>query len=396
MDLDSFFVSVERIRNSNFVGKPLLIGGVGDRGVVASCSYEARKFGITSAMPMKMARMLCPEAIVVRGDSELYSKYSHLVTDIIAESVPVYEKSSIDEFYLDLTGMDKYFGCWQVILNLKEKIQKETRLPISFGLSANKTVSKVATNESKPAGQLHVLKGNEKPFLAPLNVQKIPGVGNETYKTLRGLGIKYVETVQQMPVELMEKTLGKAGVDIWRKSNGIDNNPVEQYHEKKSLSTERTFEKDTINTQLLESIITAMTENLAFQLRKDQKLSSCITVKIRYSDFNTHTQQLKIPYTSADHVLIAHARELFRKLYNKRMLVRLIGVRFSGLVSGNYQINLFEDTAELINLYQAMDNIRKRYGDNAVKRAIGLPLQEKEPGSGALKGIGRFLNPFKG
>lgn len=396
MDLDSFFVSVERLRNSSFVGKPLLIGGTGDRGVVASCSYEARKFGVSSAMPMKMARILCPDAIIIRGDSHLYSEYSHMVTEIIADNVPVYEKSSIDEFYIDLSGMDKYFGCWKVAMNLKDKIQSETGLPISFGLSANKTVSKIATDEAKPAGQRYVPKGTEKPFLAPLSVQKIPGVGTETYKTLRGLGIKFIDTVQQMPIELMEKTLGKHGIDIWKKGNGIDNAPVEQYHERKSISTERTFDKDTINVQLLDSIITAMTENLAFQLRKGQKLTSCITLKIRYSDFNTHTQQLKIPYTSADHVLIKHAKELFKKLYNRRLLVRLVGVRFSGLVTGNYQINLFEDTAELINLYQAMDNIRKRYGDDAVKRAIGLPLKDKEAGSNALKTIGRFDNPFDG
>lgn len=396
MDLDSFFVSVERLRNSSLNNKPLIIGGTGDRGVVASCSYEARKYGIHSAMSMKMARQLCPEAIVLRGDSQLYSDYSHMVTDIIADNVPLYEKSSIDEFYIDLTGMDKFFGCWQVAMQLKNTIQKETGLPISFGLSANKTVSKIATDEAKPAGQKQVEYGAEKPFLAPLSVQKIPGVGTETYKTLRGLGIKLIETVQQMPLELMEKTLGKNGKDIWKKSNGIDNSLVEPYHQRKSISTERTFEKDTINVQLLENIIMAMSENLAYLLRKGNKLTSCISIKIRYSDFNTHSMQLRIPYTSADHVLIPHCLELFRKLYNRRLLVRLVGVRFSGLVSGNYQINLFEDTGEMIRLYQAMDDIRNRYGDDAVKRAVGLPQKEKEPGSNALHTLGRRDNPFDG
>lgn len=386
MDLDSFFVSVERLRNSAFVGKPLLIGGTGDRGVVASCSYEARAYGVRSAMPMKMARQLCPDAIVIRGDSSLYSEYSHNVTQIIAESVPVYEKSSIDEFYIDLTGMDRFFGCWQLTLDLKDKIQHETGLPISFGLSANKTVSKIATDEAKPAGQKQVLHGMEKPFLAPLSVQKIPGVGNETYKTLRTLGIKLIHTVQEMPLELMEKTLGKSGQVIWKKANGIDNSPVEQFHERKSISTERTFEKDTIDVVKLESILTAMAENLAYQLRKGNKVCACVAVKIRYSDFNTHTQQIKIPYTSADHILIAHVKELFRKLYNRRLLVRLIGVRYSDLVSGGLQMNMFEDSEEMINLYQAMDKIRNRYGDSAVKRAIGM----------GAKSIGRMDNPFDG
>lgn len=364
----------------------MLIGGTGDRGVVASCSYEARAFGVRSAMPMKMARQLCPEAIVIRGDSGLYSEYSHTVTQIIAESVPVYEKSSIDEFYIDLTGMDRFFGCWQLSLDLKDKIQRETGLPISFGLSANKTVSKIATNEAKPAGQRQILRGTEKPFLAPLSVQKIPGVGSETYKTLRGLGIKLINTVQLMPMELMEKTLGKSGQMIWKKANGIDNSPVEQFHERKSISTERTFEKDTIDVVKLEGILTAMAENLAYQLRKGDKVCACVAVKIRYSDFNTHTQQLKIPYTSADHVLIRHVKELFKKLYNRRLLVRLIGVRYSDLVSGGLQMNMFEDSEEMVNLYQAMDRIRNRYGDGAVKRAIGM----------GAKTIGRMDNPFDG
>lgn len=386
MDLDSFFVSVERLRNSALNGIPLIIGGTGDRGVVASCSYEARAFGVRSAMPVKMARQLCPEAVVIRGDSHLYSEYSRTVTEIIAESVPLYEKSSIDEFYIDLSGMDRFFGCWQITLELKEKIQNETGLPISFGLSANKTVSKIATDEAKPAGQKRVEHGTERPFLAPLSVRKIPGVGGETYKTLRGLGIRLIETVQAMPMELMEKTLGKAGTDIWKKSNGIDNRPVEPYHERKSLSTERTFEKDTIDVTKLESILVAMAENLAYQLRKGNKVTGCVAVKIRYSDFNTHTQQLRIPYTSADHVLIGHVREIFRKLYNRRLLVRLIGVRYSELVTGSLQMDMFEDSEEIISLYQAMDRIRSRYGDEAVKRAIGM----------GARSIGRSDNPFDG
>jgi len=386
MDLDSFFVSVERLRNTAFVGIPLIIGGTGDRGVVASCSYEARKFGVRSAMPVKMARQLCPEAMIIRGDSQLYSDYSHMVTDVIADTVPLYEKSSIDEFYIDLTGMDKFFGCWQLTMNLKDRIQKETGLPISFGLSANKTVSKIATNEAKPAGQRHILHGTEKPFLAPLGVQKIPGVGTETYKTLRTLGIKLIHTVQEMPLELMEKTLGKHGKDIWKKSNGIDNSLVEPFHERKSISTERTFEKDTIDVVKLESLLSAMAEKLAYQLRKGNKVCACVAVKIRYSDFNTHTQQIKIPYTSADHILINTVKETFRKLYNRRLLVRLIGVRYSDLVTGGLQMNMFEDSEEMVNLYQAMDRIRNRYGDGAVQRAIGM----------GAKSIGRSDNPFDG
>ncbi|MEN9313322.1 MAG: polymerase [Bacteroidota bacterium] len=386
MDLDSFFVSVERLRNSALVGKPVIIGGNSDRGVVASCSYEARSFGIHSAMPMKQAKQLCPNATIIRGDSQLYSDYSRDVTSIIAESVPLYEKSSIDEFYIDLTGMEKFFGSWKLAMALKDKILRETGLPISFGLASNKTVSKVATGTAKPSGQRKVDFGEEIPFLAPLSVRKIPGVGTETYKTLRGLGIQYIKTLQEMPMELLFKTLQKPGIDLWKKAQGIDHRKVEPYQERKSIGTERTFEKDTIDVIKLRNIISAMAENLAYQLRKGDKLCACITVKVRYSDFNTHTLQAKIPYTSADHVLIGKSLELFDKLYNRRLLIRLIGVRLSDLVSGGFQMNLFEDSEEMANLYQAMDRLRNRYGNDAVKRANGLEIHS----------LGRSDNPFDG
>jgi DNA polymerase-4 len=386
MDLDSFFVSVERLKNSALMGKPVIIGGNSDRGVVASCSYEARSFGIHSAMPMKQAKQLCPNAIIIRGDSQLYSDYSKDVTTIIAESVPLYEKSSIDEFYIDLTGMEKFFGTWKLAMELKAKILKETGLPISFGVASNKTVSKVATGTAKPAGQRKVEFGDEIPFLAPLSVRKIPGVGTETYKTLRGLGIQYIKTLQEMPMELLFKTLQKPGIDLWKKAQGIDHRKVEPYQERKSIGTERTFEKDTIDVVKLRNIISAMAENLAYQLRKGDKVCACITVKVRYSDFNTHTLQAKIPYTSADHVLIGKSLELFDKLYNRRLLIRLIGVRLSDLVSGGFQMNLFEDSEEMANLYQAMDRLRNRYGNDAVKRANGLEIHS----------LGRSDNPFDG
>ena len=386
MDLDSFFVSVERIKNSALIGKPVIIGGNSDRGVVASCSYEVRAYGVHSAMPMKQAKLLCPEAIIIRGDSQSYSDHSQTVTQIIAESVPLYEKSSIDEFYIDLTGMDKFFGSWKLAMELKTKILKETGLPISFGLASNKTVSKVATGTAKPFGQRKVDWGDEIPFLAPLSVKKIPGVGSETYKTLRNLGIQYIKTLQEMPMELLFKTLHKPGIDLWKKAQGIDNRKVEPYQERKSIGTERTFEKDTIDVTKLRNLISAMAENLAYQLRKGDKVCACITVKVRYSDFNTHTLQAKIPYTSADHIVIAKSLELFNKLYQRRLLIRLIGVRLSDLVSGGFQMNLFEDSEEMANLYQAMDRLRNRYGNDAVKRANGLEVRT----------IGRSDNPFDG
>ena len=385
LDLDTFFVSVERLMDSRLSGKPIIIGGTGDRGVVAACSYETRKFGVHSAMPMRMAKELCPEAIVIRGNSANYSKYSNLVTDVIREDVPVYEKTSVDEFYVDLTGMDRFFGNFKFASELRDNVIRETGLPISFGLSINKTVSKVATGEAKPNNKIYVQKGLERPFLAPLSVRKIPMVGEKTYQTLRNLGVRRIKTLQEMPLEMMQSVMGKHGSIIWHKAQGVDQSPVLPYQERKSISTERTFAKDTIDIVKLEGIIVAMTENLAYQLRRGDKLTSCITVKIRYSDFNTHTLQARIPYTTADHILIPKVKELFKRLYDSRLLVRLIGVRCSHLVGGGYQMNLFEESEELSNLYSAMDRIRQRFGDRSVLRAVSL----------GAKTIGR-TNPFNG
>jgi DNA polymerase-4 len=385
MDLDTFFVSCERLLDSRLNGKPVLIGGTSDRGVVASCSYEARTFGIHSAMPMRLAKQLCPDAIVIRGNSGTYMKYSDMVSEIVREAVPVFEKSSVDEFYCDLTGMDKFFGCMRFASELRQKVIQETGLPISFGLSENKTVSKIATGEAKPNNQIRVDYGTEKPFLAPLSIKKIPMVGDVTYQTLRNLGVQKIQTVQDMPIELMERALGENGVTIWRKANGIDQSPVIPYQERKSISTERTFDQDTIDVHKLRGILLAMAENLAFQLRRGDKVTSCVTVKVRYSDFQTQTLQCRIPYTSADHILIKKVLELFEKIYQRRMLVRLIGVRYSHLVNGGYQINLFEDTEEQISLYKAMDKMRARFGDRIVMTAAGMDA----------KSIGRW-NPFNG
>lgn len=386
IDLDTFFVSCERLLDSRLNNRPVLVGGTGGRGVVAACSYEARAFGIHSAMPMKMARLLCPEAIVVKGNSSIYSKFSNDITDIIKEKSPLYEKSSIDEFYIDISGMDKFFGCYKWAQELRTRIIKETGLPISFGLSTNKTVSKVGTGEIKPDNHINIPAGNEKGFLAPLPVKKIPGVGDQTHKMLLGMGVKYIKTIQEMPIELMEKVMGKNGIMLWKKAQGIDNSPVKSYNERKSISSSLTLEHDTTDVQKLRSILMAMAEKLSFYLRNGNKLTSCVTVTVRYSDFDTKTRQKRIAYTSLDHTLIQTVMELFDQLYNRRVLVRLVGVRYSHLISGTYQMRLFEDTSEMIKLYQAMDHLRKRFGQNAVRRSFTMDT----------RGIGQMSNPFNG
>jgi DNA polymerase-4 len=369
LDLDAFFVSVEQLRNSKLKGKPLLIGGSSDRGVVAACSYEARKFGIHSAMPMRVALRLCKEAIVVKSDIEEYSRYSHIVTDIISDSVPLFEKASIDEFYVDLTGMDKYFGSRKFTDELKQKVVKESGLPISYGLASNKLISKVATNEVKPNGQLEIPFGNEKGFLAPLSIMKIPGVGKETGYKLLKMGVETVKTLSEIPVLLLQNMMGKSGADLWRKANGIDETPVIPFQEQKSISTENTFQQDTIDVGLLHCELVRMTEKIGFELRQQDKLTGCVTVKLRYSNFDTYTKQLTIPYTNADNVLLKVAKELFSKLYDRRLLVRLVGIRFTNLIPGNYQIRLYEDTQEAINLFKAIDSVKKQFGEDKLIRA---------------------------
>jgi len=387
MDLDAFFVAVQCLMEPKLKGRPLIVGGSSRRGVVAACSYETRVFGVHSAMPMQMALQLCPDAVVISGDMEAYSKYSHLVTEVIAANVPLYEKASIDEFYIDATGMDKFFGAFQWAKELRKKIIDESGLPISLAMSVNKLVSKVATAEFKPNAEKRILAGAERDFFAPLAVEKLPGVGKQTAHFLHGLGVRTVQTLRKVPLKYLTSAFGKTGIIIKEKAEAIDTTAVIPYSEQKSISTESTFETDTINIMMIKSILIAMVEKVAFQLREQKKLTCCVTVKIRYSNFDTETKQVHIPYTSSDHTLLRVVQELFDKLYTRRMLIRLIGVRLSNLVHGNHQINLFEDTAEVINLYEALDYIKHKYGVDKIIRATTLDVNDR---------IRSNMNAFKG
>ncbi len=368
-DLDAFFVNVEYLRNDRLRGKPIAVGGHSDRGVITSCSYEARKFGVHSAMPTKLAKRLCPELLIIRGDMDSYSRFSNLVTEIIQNEVPVFEKSSIDEFYIDMTGMDKFFGTIRFAENLRKKIIKESGLSISHALATNKLISKVATNECKPNGRLEVKAGNEKIFLAPLPIEKLPMVGNQTATLLRRMGVETISILSQIPVEMMINLLGKNGIELWRRAQGVDETPIVPYHEQKSIGTENTFESDTIDIQFLHKELVRMTEKIAFELRCNNKLTGCITVKIRYSDFQTLTMQSSISYTANDHILLQKVKEIFNRLYDRRLLVRLVGVRFTNLVAGSYQINIFEDSQEMIGLYRAIDSVKRQFGEKLLLRA---------------------------
>jgi DNA polymerase IV len=374
IDMNTFFVSCERLTNSQLNGIPLIIGG-GERGVVASCSYEARRFGVRSAMPIHMAMKLCPQAKIMKGDMELYSRLSHDITEIIQEKAPVVEKASIDEFYLDITGMDKFHGSYKWTNELAQTVTKETGLPLTFALSINKTVSKIGTGEGKQKQNLEIPHDQVQSFLNPLSIQKMPMVGEKTFQLLSRIGIRTIGKLSQMPAEALEDMMGKNGTELWKKANGIDNNPVEPYREKKSISTEHTFGQDTIDFDRLNRVLLGMVEKLAFQLRSEAWLTSTVKVKIRYANYDTETKQCQIQHTSADHILTETVQGLFDKLYQRRMRLRLIGVTFSGLARGTYQIDIFQDTEEMLALYQAMDRMKSRYGFDAVMRCAGASFK---------------------
>lgn len=390
-DLDAFFVSVECINDPSLKGKPLLVGGHSDRGVVAACSYEARKYGIHSAMPMKTALRLCPHATVVGNARGEYSKYSRWVTEIIAAKAPLFEKASIDEFYLDLTGMDRFFDPYQWTIGLREEIISATQLPISFALASNKMISKIATQEAKPNGYIQVPAGMEQEFLAPLKVNKIPGVGDHMYQSLREMGVETIRDLSEQPVEVLERKFGKYGTDLWAKSRGIHEGEVVPYHEAKSISTENTFEVDKTDVDFLMAELVRMTERVGYELRQDNKTAGCVAVKIRYSDFETTSRQVTIPYTFYDDELIAKAKELFHKLWRKGQAIRLLGVRLSELTGEAIQTNLFQDTKKKTELYKAIDEVKNKWGKGAVVKAGGQQAEREERGSGDAKAVSRFL-----
>lgn len=377
-DLDSFFVSVEVLRDPSLKGKAVIVGGSVERGVVAACSYEARKFGVHSAMSMSRAMQLCPHAIVVKGTRGEYSRYSRMVTEIIAAKAPLFEKASIDEFYIDLTGMDRFFNPYQWTIDLRQEIIDKTQLPISFGLATNKMVAKIATDEAKPNGYLFVHPGMEQAFLAPLAVNKIPGVGKQTFATLQAMNIKTIGDILQYSSEQLERKLGKYGSELHQKALGLHFGVVTNEHETKSISTENTFHENVSDEEFLHMQVVRMTEKVAYELRQEALLAGCVTIKLRYPDFTTNTRQTTINYTFSDDELIAAAHDLFDKLYKKGMAVRLLGVRLSDFVSEGVQGNLFEDTTKKANLYKAIDDVKNKFGNLSLNKARTVPLPKKD------------------
>lgn len=368
-DLDAFFVSVERMINPSLNNKPLIVGWESERGVVAACSYETRKYGVHSAMPMKKALQLCRHATVISPSRGQYSKYSQKVTDIIADAAPVYEKASIDEFYLDLTGLDKFFGCYEFAFDLKKKITEGTGLPVSFALSINKLVSKIATDTVKPNGQIEVKPGTEQDFLAPMPVEKIPMVGKETTFQLNKMGIFTIAQLAQTSKDTLRTFLGKHGAILWERAHGIDNTPVYTGLEQKSISTENTFEEDTSDMTVLEKELRRLNEINSYELRKSNKWTCCVAIKIRYADFETITRQTTVPPLADEKQLLEHILILFRKFYRRNRPVRLLGVRYTHLIDHETPSDLFTQPGNDLRLNKVIDELRSRFGMDSIGKA---------------------------
>lgn len=381
LDLDSFFVSVEILHNPSLKGKPVIVGG-GDRGVVAACSYEARKFGIHSAMPIKQALQRCPHAIITNASRKQYSHYSRWVTELIAAKVPLFEKASIDEFYIDLTGMDRFFGVTAFAQSLRQHITEKTGLPISCGLATARFIAKMATNEAKPNGFLVVPPGKEKEFLWPLAIDKINGVGEQTAALLKSKGLYHIEDIARTPLELLVSYVGKWGESLWEKAQGIGSTTLVTEWEQKSVSHERTFEEDSQEVDFLIQQLLQLVEETAASVRAEEKMAGCLTVKIKYQDFEVNSKQGTLDYTALDDVLGAKAKQLFAELYQTGRKVRLLGVRCSQLVPITLQMSLFDQAAEKLQLYQAVDQLKSRFGKHTLTKAGILPKQDDKTDQG--------------
>lgn len=372
LDLDSFFVSVEILKNPSLKGQAVVVGGLGRRGVVVSASYEARALGIHAPMPGSRAQRLCPQAIFLPGDPQAYGQHSRLVRSIIAEEVPVYEVASIDEFYCDLSGLDRYAGgAWPFAQRLRRRIQLETGLPISMGMGRTRTLAKMATNAAKPNGELWVRPGTELAWLAPRPVAEVPMVGKQTLVRLTALGLYTLRDVQQQTEAQLEQKLGKAGRYLWRRAQGLGSSSVGGTRVRKSLGHERTFLEDVQDRRQLEARLMRLAEKSAYELRRQGLLAGCVAVKLRHSNFTTYGLQRRIPLSDSEQDFIPIARGLFHHLYRDGTPYRLIGIRLTELQAGGRPLSLFEDHPREQKLIRALDQIKSKYGEKSLKRAQG-------------------------
>ena len=372
VDMDSFFVSVERLERPELRGKPVVVGGRPDqRGVVSSASYEARKYGIHSAMPLRTAGRLCPHAIFLDGHHERYSEWSDRVASILAKFSPIVEMTSIDEAYLDLGGTERLHGPPLAAADkLLRTIMQSTALPCSGGLATTRLVAKVASDQAKPHGLLWVAPGMEARFLAPLPIRKIPGIGEITERALRAMGIEIVEQLATHKQEQLEKVFGRWGSALYRKARGGDSFEFLIDAEAKSISHNHTFGEDTNNVAEMESLLSHLSQKASKRLREAGFSSRTLTLTIRYAGFQTYTRSHTVQEPiRLDADIFAIFLELFREHRDPKRKVRLLGVALSGLSHGGEQLDLLEaDRREkLEKLTKAADQLRDKFGFGSVQ-----------------------------
>jgi DNA polymerase-4 len=382
VDMDAFFVSVEELFDPSLKGKPVVVGGrPNERGVVSAASYAARKFGVHSALPLRTAYKLCPQAIFVEGHPERYRECSHQVYDVLRSFSPLVEMASIDEAYLDMTGTERLLGPpLQAAHKLHARMKEATRLNCSIGIAASRLVAKITSDQAKPNGVLWVLPGREAAFLAPLDVRKVPGVGKVTEKNLHALGIRKVGDLARLDESFLEQRFGKWGMALAGKSRGLDaggwfDSEIGAGEGPKSISHEHTFSEDTTDVAQIESTLARLSEMVGRRLREQGLSARTVQLKLRYADFSTITRAHSLARgTQLDTELFEHIRELFRRNWQAGMAVRLLGVHASGWAEGEEQMDLMgEDRHEKWKqALAAADRLRDRFGESAVSLAAGM------------------------
>jgi DNA polymerase IV len=381
LDLDAFFVAVERLDNPALIGKPVIVGGRPDaRGVVASASYECRPFGVQSAMPTATALRLCPQAILVSGHHERYAQLSRAVMALLQPYAPVMEQISIDEAFLDVTGTEALFGPAEKLAHtLQDRIEAELGLSASLGVAANKLVAKIASDYGKPHGVVVVPTGHEAAFLAPLPIRRLWGVGRVTAGELSRLGIVTAGDLAGWPLGELRGRFGSHGEGLWRAARGIDDSPVEAEHERKSISREETFARDVHDVAVLRRELLRLSDDVGESLRRHGVQARTIDIKLRYGDFTTLTRQASLAEpTDTGPAIYAQALALFETAWDRRRPLRLIGVGTSGLCQPARQLRLFEqEDRRQAQLDDALDRIRARFGDSAIQRASLLEQPEQ-------------------
>lgn len=372
VDLDAFFASVEELLDPAIAGLPIIVGGdPSKRGVVASASYAARAYGVRSAMPMAQALRLCPHAIVRHGHREVYASYSERVMAILAEYTPLLEQVSIDEAFLDVTGCEQLFGpAEEIAQRIQQRILHELGLPSSLGVASNKLVAKVASTLAKPRGLIVVPFGQEATFLAPLPIEYLWGIGKVTAERLHSLGVQTIGQLAALPYQQMKALFGSAAVEMHYRALGIDDSPVGIEARRKSVSQEHTFARDVADIRRLKRYLLAMSEELTAQLRRDGECARTVVLKMRYPDFKTITRRASLAQpTDLAEVVYAQAVALLQKEWRQGDRIRLIGLGLTGLVQAR-QLGLFEASSQrLLKLSQAVDQIRSKYGKQAIRRA---------------------------